>query len=209
MRPNFLRKRRKVFPAKTLEKYHARLVSLRKDQVLFHEGDKALDYFQVEEGSVKMFIASNDGQEFIQGIFMAGESFGEPALIGNFPYPGSVVAIVKSKVWKLPGDYFLQMLKENFDLHLKLDQVLCQRLKYKSMVLSEISSYEPEHRLVTLLKYYKSKNSQTALAGKIIIPYTRQQLADMSGLRVETVIRTVKKMEKEGRLVLEGHKIKF
>jgi CRP-like cAMP-binding protein len=60
-----------------------------------------------------------------------------------------------------------------------------------------------------LLKYYKSKNSQTALAGKIIIPYTRQQLADMSGLRVETVIRTVKKMEKEGRLVLEGHKIKF
>jgi CRP/FNR family transcriptional regulator, cyclic AMP receptor protein len=209
MRPNFLRKRRKVFPAKTLEKYHARLVSLRKDQVLFHEGDKALDYFQVEEGSVKMFIASNDGQEFIQGIFMAGESFGEPALIGNFPYPGSVVAIVKSKVWKLPGDYFLQMLKENFNLHLKLDQVLCQRLKYKSMVLSEISSYEPEHRLVTLLKYYKSKNSQTALAGKIIIPYTRQQLADMSGLRVETVIRTVKKMEKEGRLVLEGHKIKF
>jgi CRP-like cAMP-binding protein len=176
---------------------------------LFHEGDKALDYFQVEEGSVKMFIASNDGQEFIQGIFMAGESFGEPALIGNFPYPGSVVAIVKSKVWKLPGDYFLQMLKENFNLHLKLDQVLCQRLKYKSMVLSEISSYEPEHRLVTLLKYYKSKNSQTALAGKIIIPYTRQQLADMSGLRVETVIRTVKKMEKEGRLVLEGHKIKF
>jgi CRP-like cAMP-binding protein len=209
MRPNFLRKWRKVFPAKTLEKYHARLVSLRKDQVLFHEGDKALDYFQVEEGSVKMFIASNDGQEFIQGIFMAGESFGEPALIGNFPYPGSVVAIVKSKVWKLPGDYFLQMLKENFNLHLKLDQVLCQRLKYKSMVLSEISSYEPEHRLVTLLKYYKSKNSQTALAGKIIIPYTRQQLADMSGLRVETVIRTVKKMEKEGRLVLEGHKIKF
>lgn len=39
--------------------------------------------------------------------------------------------------------------------------------------------------------------------------YTRQQIADMSGLRVETVIRTVKKMEKEGKLVLEGHKIVF
>src|SRR5687767_14431460 len=103
---NFLRKRRRMFPSKILEKYHARLVSLRKEQVLFHEGDKALDYFQVEEGSVKMFIASNDGQEFIQGIFTAGESFGEPALIGNFPYPGSVVAIEQTKVWKLPGDYF-------------------------------------------------------------------------------------------------------
>jgi CRP/FNR family transcriptional regulator, cyclic AMP receptor protein len=209
MRANFLRKKRKVFPSKTLEKYHAKLVTLRKDQVLFHEGDKALDYFQVEEGSVKMFIASSDGQEFIQGIFTSGESFGEPALIGNFPYPGSVVAIEPAKLWKLSGDYFLQMLKENFELHLKMDQVLCQRLKYKSMVLSEISSYEPEHRLIALLKYYKSKNTKPGLLSKIIIPYTRQQLADMSGLRVETVIRTVKKMEKDGKITLEGHKIKF
>src|SRR5688572_23325930 len=148
MRAKFLQKRRKVFPSKILEKYHARLVSLRKDQVLFHGGDKALDYFQIEEGSVKMFIASNDGQEFIQGIFLKGESFGEPALIGNFPYPGSVITIEASKIWKLPGDYFFQMLKENFDLHLKMDQVLCQRLKYKSMVLSEISSHDPEHRIL-------------------------------------------------------------
>lgn len=209
MRSNFLPKRRKVFPAKTLVKYHAKLVSLRKDQVLFHEGDKALDYFQVEEGSVKMFIASNGGQEFIQGIFTAGESFGEPALIGNFSYPGSVVAIEKTKVWKLPGDYFLKMLKENFDLHLKMDQILCQRLRYKSMVLSEISSYDPGHRIITLLKYFKTKNTKEGPDNKIIVPYTRQQLADMSGLRVETVIRTIKKMEKEGKLSLEGHKIKF
>lgn len=198
-----------MFPAKVLEKYHAKLVNLRKDQVLFHVGDKASDYFQVEEGSVKMSITSNDGQEFIQGIFTAGESFGEPALIGNFPYPGSVVAIEKSKVWKLPGDLFIQMLKENFDLHLKMDQVLCQRLKYKSMVLSEISSYEPEHRITALLKYFKSKNTKTEVPGKVIIPFTRQQLADMSGLRVETVIRTVKKMERDGKLSLDGHKIKF
>ena len=127
-------------------------------------------------------------------------------MIGKFPYPGSVVSIEPSKIWKLPGDYFLQMLKENFELHLKMDRVLCQRLRYKSMVLSEISSYEPEHRILSLLKYYKSKNSS---GSKLMIPYTRQQLADMSGLRVETVIRTVKKMEKEKKLTLDGHKIKF
>jgi CRP-like cAMP-binding protein len=76
------------------------------------------------------------------------------------------------------------------------------------MVLSEISSHEPEHRILSLLKHFKSKNASAANS-KIIIPYTRQQLADMSGLRVETVIRTVKKMEKEKKLLLDGHKIKF
>lgn len=200
-------KKKKVFPSSTLERYHAKLVNLRKDQMLLQEGDPATDYLQVESGSVKMFIVSNEGQEFIQGIFNAGESFGEPALIGKFPYPGSVVAIESSRVWKLPADYFFQMLKENFDLHLKMDQVLCQRLRYKSMVLSEISSHEPEHRILSLLRHFKSKNATGS--NKIIIPYTRQQLADMSGLRVETVIRAVKKMEKERKLALEGHKIKF
>jgi CRP/FNR family transcriptional regulator, cyclic AMP receptor protein len=201
-------RKRRVFPSKTLERYHAKLVSLKKDQMLFQEGDPAADYMQVESGTVKMFIVSNEGQEFIQGIFNAGESFGEPALIGKFPYPGSVVAIEPSRIWKLPADYFFQMLKENFDLHLKMDQVLCQRLRYKSMVLSEISSHEPEHRILSLLKHFKSKNTPAAI-NKIIIPYTRQQLADMTGLRVETVIRAVKKMEKEKKLALEGHKIKF
>ena len=195
-----------MFPSKVLEKYHAKLVGLLKDQVLCHEGDTATDYFQVESGSVKMFSGSSEGQEFIQGIFSKGESFGEPALIGKFPYPGSVKAIEPAKIWKLPGDYFLQMLQENFQLHLKMDQVLCQRLRYKSMVLSEISSYDPEHRIISLLNYYKSKNGD---GEKIIIPFTRQQLADMSGLRVETVIRTVKKMEKDKKLILDGHKIKF
>jgi CRP-like cAMP-binding protein len=206
---NFLRKKRKLFPSKTLEKYHARLLKMRKDQVLFHDGDTATDYYQVEDGSVKMFVVSPEGQEFIQGIFSAGESFGEPALIGKFPYPGSAKAIESCKVWKLPGDYFVQMLKENFDLHLKLTQVLSQRLKYKSMVLSEISSHDPDHRIISLLKYYRAKNITSADHPRIRIPYTRQQIADMSGLRVETVIRTVKKMEKEGKLFLDGHKIVF
>lgn len=204
------RKSKKVFPSKVLEKYRARLITLKKDQILFQEGDTASDYFQVESGVVKMYIVNDDGQEFIQGIFHAGESFGEPALIARFPYPGSVMAIEPAKVWKLPGDYFLQMLRENFDLHMKMDEVLCQRLKYKSMVLSEISSHEPEHRILSLLKYYKTKNpASKETPGRVTIPYTRQQLADMSGLRVETVIRTVKKMEKDKKLILEGHKIRF
>lgn len=198
-----------MFPSKILQQYCAKLHNLRKDQVLFRQGDLASDYYQVESGSVKMFIISPDGQEFIQGIFNAGESFGEPALIGQFPYPGNAGAIEASKVWKLPGDYFFQMLKENFELHMKMDQVLCQRLKYKSMVLTEISTHDPEHRILSLLKYFKGKTETSRGAGKLTVPYTRQQLADMTGLRVETVIRTVKDMEKGGLLQLEDHKIKF
>jgi len=203
----FRGKRKNLIPSAVLQHYKARLVTVRKDQTLIDEGDPANDFLQVEAGQIKMFILNPDGQEFTQGIFNPGESFGEPALLGDFLYPSSAMAIVDSKVWRLPKHDFIQLLKENFELHLKLDQVLCKRLQYKSMILTEVSSYDPEHRLLTVLKYFKSK--LTTKNQQILIPFTRQQLADMTGLRVETVIRTVKKMEKEKKLMLEGHKIKF
>ncbi len=196
-----------MIPAQLFEKFKARLVSVQKGQTLFDEGDPANDFFQVASGQIKMSILNPDGQEFTQGIFNAGESFGEPALLGGFPYPSSAQATEESKVWRLPKHEFLELLRENFDVHLKLNQVLCKRLQYKSMILTEVSSYDPEHRLVTILKYFKSKIKKKDGEESLVIPFTRQQLADMTGLRVETVIRAVKKMEKDGRLKLQGHKI--
>jgi CRP/FNR family cyclic AMP-dependent transcriptional regulator len=205
---NFLHKRRKLIPVKLLQEYKARLVRTRKDQILFDAGEAATDFFQVESGQIKMYILNPEGQEFTQGVFQAGESFGEPALLGNFVYPSSAMCIADGQVWRLPKPEFIELLKNNFELHLKLDHVLCNRLQYKSMILTEISSHDPEHRLGTIMKYFKAK-VQPATTGKMIVPFTRQQLADMTGLRVETVIRTIKRMEKEGKIELSGHKIKF
>ena len=81
------------------------------------------------------------------------------------------------------------------------------------MVLSEISSYDPEHRIVSLLRYFKSESDSQVKKGSTptylsyTVPFTRQQIADMSGLRVETVIRTVKKMETDGKVKIIGRKI--
>ena len=60
---------------------------------------------------------------------------------------------------RLPKEKFFQLLKREFEIHLKLDQVLCQRLKYKSLVLSEIS-FRSEHRIMTLLNYLQAGGGQ-------------------------------------------------
>lgn len=196
-----------------LLRYGAREVSLQKDDVLFREGDEALYYFQMRSGSMKMITNSSDGQEFIQGIFKSADSFGEPPLLCSFPYPSHAIALEPSVVIKLSKEKFLTLLRENFEIHLHLDKVLCQRLRYKSMVLSEISFYDPEHRIMSLLKYLKEEAHQSKPVEMVReshvyeVPFTRQQLADMSGLRVETVIRTVKRMEEEGKVKLVGRKI--
>lgn len=206
-----------MIPQDVLTKYGAKEIRLKKDDVIFREGDDALNYFQIGEGSVKMITNSEDGQEFIQGIFKAEDSFGEPPLFSSFPYPSAAVALEPTVIIKLGKEHFFLLLKENFEIHLHLDQILCQRLKYKSMILSEISFYDPEHRIMSLLKYLKEdsarhtpgKNGMTRSNHTYVVPFTRQQIADMSGLRVETVIRTVKKMESDGKVQLDGRKIKL
>lgn len=194
-----------VIASSLLEKYGGRKISLKKDDVLFKEGDEALHYFELISGSLKMVTYSEEGDEFIQGIFNPGESFGEPPLFSNFKYPSAAISLGISEVWKLQRDNFFQLLKDNFEVHLSLNRVLCDRLRYKNMILTEISFYEPEHRINSLINYLKEKSVDPQ--GSFLVPLTRQQIADMCGLRVETVIRTVKTMEEKGKLRIIDHKI--
>lgn len=200
-----------------LKKYGAKEIRLKKDDVVFREEEEALNYFQIASGSIKMITNSPDGKEFIQGVFNSNDSFGEPPLFCHFPYPSTATAIEPAVILKLAKENFFKLLRENFEIHIQMDQVLCQRLKYKSMVLSEISSYDPEHRIISLLKYFKTDADAQMTKEKralrpdftYTVPFTRQQIADMSGLRVETVIRTVKKMETDGKVKIIGRKISF
>ncbi len=185
--------------------YGASVLSLKKDEILFHEGDAANFFYQVEEGTIKMVTYSLDGKEFIQGLFYQGDSFGEPPLFCNFPYPGSATTLICTKILRIPKDRFFELLKDHFEIHVHLDRILCERLKYKNMILSEISFYDPEHRILSLLGYLKSKAPVSDQPFQV--PLTRQQLADMSGMRVETVIRTIKRMAETGKLQLQDHKI--
>jgi len=194
-----------MIPDELLEQYKARKSEVKQNEMVFMEGEQAHYYWQVLSGSIKMVNYSEEGQEFAQGMFGPGESFGEPPLFTDVDYPSNAVAITDSYLWKLPKPSFLQLLKDNFDLHLKITGTLCQRLYYKATIMKEISSHAPEHRILTLIDLLKEKNTQDG--DEYEVPFTRQQLADMTGLRVETVIRSIKALEKQGKLKIVNRKV--
>src|SRR5690606_7979259 len=120
-------------------------------------------------------------------------------------YPCGAEATVESEVYKLSVESFFKLLEENFEIHKNFNRELSQRLRYKGMILNEISSYPPAHRIQTVLNYlrkrYESQEEQFE------VPLTRQQIADMTGLRVETVIKTIKKMALDRMLKIENRKV--
>lgn len=195
-----------IIPLEILQKKGAVFIRIEKDGFIFHEDESAHCYYQVIDGMVKMSSYSANGQEFIQGIFHAGECFGEPALFGDFPYPNNAIAVEDSTVARLPKQTFFEILEHHFEIQQNFNRILSRRLRYKSILLKEISSYNPEHIIVTLLRYHRELEGANK-EGEYCVPFTRQQIADMCGLRVETVIRAVKKLEKEKRLYIREHKI--
>lgn len=195
-----------IIPRDLLAEKKAHFFEAKKDEYIFLEDESASFYFQVITGTVKMSSYAENGQEFIQGIFKAGQSFGEPPLFGDFSYPSNAIATEKAEICKLHKDVFFELLKENFEIQWKFNSLFSNRLRYKSILLKEISSYCPDHVIMTLLKYLRD-NSNTDDKSQFFVPFTRQQLADMTGLRVETVIRTVKKLHQEGKLEIRQHKI--
>ncbi len=187
--------------------FGAQLKEYKKGTVLFSEGESARHYFQVAGGEVKTNHYNDEGKEFIQGIFTQGDSFGEPTLLNGKTYPAGAEAITDAQVYVLPKPAFFDMLYKHPETAIALCTRLADRLYYKAIIASEIATHEPEHRLLKLIDFLKTEVGKCGSGQKYEVELTRQQLADLTGLRVETVIRTVKELEKKGQLHIQNRKI--
>ncbi|MCG8474589.1 MAG: Crp/Fnr family transcriptional regulator [Cytophagales bacterium] len=184
--------------------YPAARVRLNKGEILFDVDTPAHYYYQIISGEMKMCNFNEEGKEFVQGLFRENESFGEPPLFGEFEYPAAAYATKETVLWRLPKQDFLQLLLEHPAEHLEFTQWLGKRLYYKSIMQREISQHQPERRILALIDFLKKEiDSQKPFE----VPLTRQQIADMTGLRVETVIRTIKKLQKNGAVEIKNHKV--
>lgn len=189
-----------------LLEFGARKLHVKKGETLFYAGDTPKYYYQVIAGEVKMNNFNDEGKEFIQGIFTGGMSFGEPPLFIDKPYPANAEAITDAEVLLISKEAFFEMLRKNPEVNLAMSVTLSQRLYFKSIMASEISSQDAEHRIIKLIDYFKEivglKPNE-----KYKVSLTRQQIADLTGLRVETVIRAIKALEKKGALTITERKI--
>ncbi|MBL0735679.1 Crp/Fnr family transcriptional regulator [Flavobacterium sp. GN10] len=190
-----------------LEKYGVIKKSFDKNDIILEEGNLPSHYYQIISGEVKMSNYNDDGREFIQGIFYNGQSFGEPPLFLNQKYPANAIAVENTEIFILPKGNFMKLLEENPKVSIKIIENLAQRLYYKSVMAAEISTHEPEHRVLKLIdhgiayfNFQKDKNGY-------LINFTRQQIGDLTGLRVETVIRAIKALEKKGELKIINRKV--
>src|SRR5690606_38371696 len=115
-----------------LTSYGAVAKEYEKGEIIFSEGEKALHYFQIISGSVKMFNTNDDGKEFTQGYFSNGQSFGEPSLFIDEKYPASAMAFPTTEIIKPSRDKVLNVLDDFPAIQKEFLSLMAKRIHTKA-----------------------------------------------------------------------------
>ena len=176
--------------------------TFQKDAIIYEPGMQPRYVYFIKSGEVRMVTISDEGKEFIQGVFKAGQYFGEPALLINRPYLAFTIINKVSQIIQVSKDDFFSLIENEPGFSMSIIKTLSKRLFYKSMMLEELANEKAEHRLLTIINYLLA---EVKVGEQLKV--TRQELADMTGLRVETVIRGVKSLSSKEEISMVRGKI--
>lgn len=175
-------------------------------ETIFHEGDNGLYYHQLVEGKISWSNFNDDGREILQELVSPGECFGELPLFDQQGYACTAIALTDCIIIRLAANAFTRLLEERPDISIAFNRMFSQKLRFKLFLLRELSTHSPEHTIEELFKYlHKNTNKVCSECNKLLL--TRQQIANLIGMRVETVIRATKNLQNKGKLSIVKGKV--
>jgi CRP/FNR family transcriptional regulator, nitrogen oxide reductase regulator len=171
--------------------------SVAAGQVLFSEGEPAEALWAVKDGLVHIIKFGPEGREIVLEVMPPGELFGAVAALQSRPYPASAVAGEPSHVWSLPASLARDLCQKYPALRSAILDQVTGRLRDAHDRLRSVALERVEQRLARMLLTLADKIGQPQ-GQTTELSITRQELADMIGSTVETVIRITSKWQQSG-----------
>ncbi|MGY3052235.1 CRP-like cAMP-binding protein/CheY-like chemotaxis protein [Pedobacter sp. UYEF25] len=176
---------------------------VKKKQVIYYDGDIAQGVYLVIEGQVKINKMSEDGREFLTGIYHGDEYFGlHDALISNV-HTETATALEDSRICLLPKNQVDEILSKHPGLAMQFIHLLASGLQHKEEQLVELAYHSVRKRLANTLLRLTEINKENHF--KI----SRDDLAAMAGMATETVSRTLSDFKDEKLIEKKGSEIQL
>ncbi|WP_262152754.1 Crp/Fnr family transcriptional regulator [Chryseobacterium foetidum] len=185
----------------------AEVRSYSENEIIFSEGTLTKKYFQILEETVKINNTFDDGKEFVHGFPFKGHCIGESYLYTDTPYGIGATALATSEIIILTkSQYYFTLIQKKPEIILDVNRYTAERLHFRYLISSFLSVKDPVIKIQKLLDHLKNYFGHTE-PYSFQVPYTRYQLATLTGLRLETIIRIIKKMQSLKILKIEHSKI--
>ena len=177
--------------------------NVKKGQIIYYDGDATQGIYLVLSGKIKITKQSEDGREFLTGIYQTDEYFGiHDALIGRL-HTENAEAMEDSSICMLHKDQVDDILNKYPSHAMQFIQLLSSSLQTKDEQLVQLAYHSVRKRLAETLIRIKEINKKSNF--KI----SREDLAAMAGMATETVSRTLSDFKEEKLIEKRGSEIQL
>lgn len=180
---------------------------LAAGQSLFFEGDAAKHLFEVVEGSLRIFKIISDGRRVITGFLHAGDIIGV-SLKDRYLY--SAETVTDTRIRRISRKSFDAEVANSPDLRPEVFARLCDEMAAAQEQMVLLSRKNAEERVCSFLRKELLRVCEERADLVIELPMTRLDIADYLGLTIETVSRTMTKLNNKGIVAPAGrHSIRI
>ncbi len=179
------------------------VVSYRKGQTVFSQGDPARAVFYIQKGAAKLTVLSDRGKEAVIAILGAGNFFGEGCLAGQRVRMATATAVGPSSMLRIEQKEMMRVLHAQHGFSdLFIRYVLSRNIRVEEDLVDQLfnSSEKRLARALLLIARYGKEDDPKTLIPKI----SQQTLAEMIGTTRPRVSFFMNKFRRLGFIEYNG-----
>ncbi len=177
-------------------------------ETLIRRGDPSTGLFVVVEGRLRVSVVSAEGGEVTLGMLGPGEVLGEMALLDGRERSADVTAMEACTLLFVERRLFLEMLRRDAELCLRLMAVLVRRLRDANETLEDVALLDVPARIGrVLLRLARNFGVAEGSGVRIGVKLSQRDLAMLAGTSRETVNRELRALEAAGVVARDGGRV--
>jgi len=180
---------------------------LQRGESLFHAGQPLGSLYVAREGAFKTFGLDGDGNQQVIGFHLPGELLGLDAL-GSGKHACDAQALTHANVCEVPLAQLETVAKQVPGLQHQLLRIIGQGINRDQGHIEMLGRRNAQERLAIFLHQISARyRALGRSADRFLLPMSREDIASYLGLVIETVSRTLGKMQEEGLIAVSGREI--
>ncbi|MEI8240682.1 MAG: Crp/Fnr family transcriptional regulator [Actinomycetota bacterium] len=183
----------------------ARIRLLRRDDILFLEGDRPTTVCAVAIGTLRVFTTSLAGTEPTFTLLSPGALVGELGVLDDLPRSASVAALRTAEVVEVPARAFRAAYDADSAIPRRLVQLLAERLRALSDGLADLTYLDLGGRLAKYLAGEADRLDATTFR----LALTQAELGQMLGGARQTVNQTLQSLTAAGLVSVDGRNVQI
>jgi CRP/FNR family transcriptional regulator len=180
---------------------------LKRGDILFNAGQKLNSIYVAREGAFKTVVYNTDGDSQVTGFHLPGEILGLDGL-GTSQHTCDSVALTTADVCEIPLSELEKVAVQLPSLQHQLLKIIGQSMNRDQKHIEILSKRNAHERMAIFLHQLSERYRQLGRSGeRFLIPMSRDDIGSYLGLVIETVSRTLGKMQDDGLIEVNGREV--